>query len=80
MIFDRYGVKKLAAQGILTYSINRTLPYHLYADEFDLFVFGASLPSASLSKNEFFDRLGPGLDDRVFCHITGTVSVCFPVL
>ena len=31
-------MKKLAAQGILTYCANRTLPYHLYADESGLLV------------------------------------------
>ena len=29
----------------------------MYADAFDLFVFGASLTSASLPRNKFFDRL-----------------------
>ena len=46
-----------AAQGILTYIANRTLPYHLYADESGLLVLVALLTSASLSKNKFFDRL-----------------------
>ena len=42
-------LNRLATQYILTYCTNRTLTYHLYADECDLFVFGASLPSVSLS-------------------------------
>jgi len=57
LIFDGCGVKKLAAQGILTYIAIRTLPYHLYADECGLLVLTAPLTSASLSKNKFFDRL-----------------------
>ncbi len=39
-----------ATQGILTYCTNRTLPYHLYADESGLLVLAALLTSASLSK------------------------------
>ena len=46
-------VKLLAAQGILTYCITPTLPYYLYADEWELFVLAASLTSASLSKISF---------------------------
>ena len=42
---------------ILTYCTNRTLPYHLYADESGLFVSAAPLTSGSLSKKQFFDRL-----------------------
>ena len=37
--------KKLATQDVLTYCTTRSLPYHLYADGSELFVFGASLPS-----------------------------------
>ena len=39
-------LNRLATQYILTYCTNRTLTYHLYADECDLFVFGASLTSS----------------------------------
>ena len=46
----------LAMQGILTYCTTRTLPYHLYADECELFVLTAPLTSVRLSK-EFFDSL-----------------------
>ena len=53
LIFDGCGVKKLAAQGILTYCTTRTLPYHLYADECELFVLTAPLTSVSLSKRGF---------------------------
>ena len=42
--------KTLATQDILTYCTTHSLPYHLYADGSELFVFGASLTSASLSK------------------------------
>ena len=41
----------------MTYIATPTLPYHLYADEWELLVLTASLTSASLSKNKFFDRL-----------------------
>ena len=44
----------LATQDILTYCTNRPLPYHLYADEGGLLVFGASLTSGSLSKITFW--------------------------
>jgi len=44
------GIKNLAVQGILTYYTTRLLPYHLYADEGELLVFGASLTSGSLAK------------------------------
>ena len=44
-------MKKLAVQGVLTYCTTRTLPYHLYADECELLVFGASLPSVGFIKN-----------------------------
>ncbi len=47
----------LATQGILTYCTTRTLTYHLYADACELLVLTAPLPSVSLSKNQFFDRL-----------------------
>ncbi len=47
----------LAMQGILTYCATRTLTYHLYADACELLVLTAPLTSASLSKNEFSDRL-----------------------
>ncbi len=53
LIFDGCGAKVLAAQGILTYCTKRNLPYHLYADGCVLFVFGAFLASASLSKRLF---------------------------
>ena len=69
------GWKSLATQDILTYCWVRTLPYHLYADGFDLFVFGASLPSASLSKNKFFDRLKRGIAPLLHCVVSySTVS------
>ena len=51
--FDRGIVKMLAAQGVLTYCANRTLPYHLYADGSGLLVLTAPLTSASLSKITF---------------------------
>ena len=61
LIFDGCGVKKLATQGILTYCTTRTLPYHLYADGFELLVFGASLTSGSLSKSFLTDcKTAPG--------------------
>ena len=50
-------VKNLAAQDILTYCTTRILPYHLYADGFELFVLTALLTSGSLSKKWFFDKL-----------------------
>ena len=43
----------LAAQGVLTYCTNRTLPYHLYADGSGLLVLAAPLPSDSPSKTSF---------------------------
>ena len=52
--FNAPSLKKLATQDILTYCTTRTLPYHLYADGFELFVFGAPLTSASLSKKYIF--------------------------
>ena len=53
MHYDIKTCKALATQDILTYFTTRTLPYHLYADGFELFVFGASLTSVSLSKKSF---------------------------
>jgi len=58
----------------LTYITIRTLTYHLYADECGLLVLAAPLPSASLSKNKFFDRLKQPVFPAVsfqfstFCH------------
>jgi len=52
-------MKALAVQGVLTYCTTRLLPYHLYADGVELFVFGAPLTSGSLPKNKLFDRLRP---------------------
>ena len=45
--------KLLATQDILTYCTTRSLPYHLYADGSELFVFGASLTAAGMSKRDF---------------------------
>ena len=45
----------LAAQGILTYCTTDPLPYHLYADECQLFVLPAFVTSVRLSKM-CFDR------------------------
>jgi len=49
--------KVLATQGILTYCTTPTLPYHLYADEWELLVLTAFVTSATGDKNKFFDRL-----------------------
>ena len=45
--------QKLAAQGILTYFTNQTLPYDLYADESGLLVLSALVTSGCLSKTSF---------------------------
>jgi len=45
--------KVLATQGILTYCATPTLPYHLYADEWESLVLTAFVTSASLPKNFF---------------------------
>jgi len=50
----------LAAQGNLTYCVNRTLTYHLYADGSGLLVLTSLLTSARGVKNKFFDRLTVG--------------------
>ena len=57
LIFDGCGVKKAcyARHFDLQHNSNPTVP--MYADGFELFVFGASLTSASLSKKQLFDRL-----------------------
>ena len=59
----------LAAQGILTYGTTPTLPYHLYADEWELLVLPAPLTSVAnqLENPGGFTgvpakALGPGLD------------------
>ncbi len=54
-------------QGILTYCATPTLPYHLYADEWELLVLPAPLPSVRVSKKEFFDRLSRLPSSRLFC-------------
>ena len=46
-------MKKLAAQGILTYCATRPLPYHLYADEGALLVLPTLVTSVILSKTSF---------------------------
>ena len=51
--------KKLAFQGVLTYCTTRTLPYHLYADECELLVFGVSLTSVGLSGYQKFNIKSP---------------------
>ena len=45
LFLRRMRVNPLATQDILTYCTTRLLPYYLYADEGELFVFDASLPS-----------------------------------
>ncbi len=54
-----HPLNMLATQDILTYCANRTLTYHLYADESGLLVLETLVTSVSLSKNKFFDRLRP---------------------
>ena len=66
-----YVHKTLAAQGILTYCATRPLPYHLYADEGELLVFGAPLTSGSLSKKEFSYFLH---SDCICTNISSTVT------
>ncbi len=44
-----HSFNMLATQDILTYCANRTLTYHLYADESGLLVLETLVPSASLS-------------------------------
>ena len=51
--FDKQEVKKLAAQGFLTYCTTRSLPYHQYADGSELLVLAAPLTSVSLSPPVF---------------------------
>ena len=57
------GWKSLATQGHFDLLHNSKPTVPLYADGFELLVFGASLTSASLSKNTFlFLILQPGAD------------------
>ena len=51
----------------------------MYADAFGLLVFGPLLPSASLSKTKFFDRL-KNPKDFCYCEERSDVAIRFAVI